>query len=132
MDSVFWDAHGVIFIEYLEKGRTMHNAPSNTSNIAQTKEHELGFESLSYPPYPSDLAPSDYHLFLNLKKWLCRRRFELNEEVEWETERYFVGFDKSYYLEDIEKLKDRWTHCCYVRIIKLNKNKNIKSNYTPA
>ena len=24
---------------------------------------------------------------------------------------YFGGFDKWYYLEDIEKLKDRWTRC---------------------
>ena len=28
-----------------------------------------------------------------------------------ETEGYFEGFDKSYYLEGIEKLKDRWTIC---------------------
>ena len=35
------------------------------------------------------------------------RGFESNEEVEWETEEYFGGFDKSYYLESIEKLKDR-------------------------
>ena len=90
--SVFWDAHGVISINYLEKGRTItgayyaalldrlfheirkkgpylkkkkilfhhDNAPSHTSNIAQAKKHELGFESLPHPPYYSpDLAPSD-------------------------------------------------------------------------
>ena len=44
------------------------------------------------------------------KRWLCRRRFKQNEEVEWETEGYFGGLDKSYYLEGTEKLKDRWTH----------------------
>ena len=48
-------------------------------------------------------------MFPNLKRWLCGRRFESNEEVEWETEGYFEGFDKSYYLEAIEKLKDRST-----------------------
>ena len=87
------------------------NAPPHTSNIAQAKNYELDFESLPHPPYSLDLAPSDYYLFPNLKRWLCGRCFESNEEVEWETEGYFVGFDKSYYLEGIEKLKDRWTRC---------------------
>ena len=138
MASVFWDAHGVIFIDYLEKRRTIteayyaalldrlveeirkkwphlknkktilhhDNTPSHTSNIAQAKRHELGFESLPHPPYSPDLAPSDYYLFPNLKRWLCGRRFESNEQVEWETEGYFRGFGKSYYLEGIEKLKN--------------------------
>ena len=56
-----------------------------------------------------DLVPSDYYLFPNLKRWLCDRRFESNEKVKWETEWYFGGFDKPYYLDSIEKLKDRWT-----------------------
>ena len=82
MAIVFWDAHGVIFIDYLEKGRTItgayyaalldrlvdeirkkrphlkekkilfhyDNASSHTSNIAQVKMHELGFESLPHQP----------------------------------------------------------------------------------
>ena len=87
------------------------NAPFHTSNIAQAKKHELGLESLPHPLHSPDLAPSDYYLFPNLKRWLSGRRFESNEEVEWETERNFGGFDKSYYLEGIEKLKDRWTRC---------------------
>ena len=53
----------------------------------------------------------DYYLFSNLKKWLCGGRFKSNEEVEWKTEGYLEGFDKSYYLEGIEKLEDRWTRC---------------------
>ena len=138
MASVFWYPHGIIFIDYLEKGRTItgayyaalldqlvdeirkkpthlkkkilfhdDNAPSHTSNVAQAKKHELGFESLPHPPYSSNLAPRDYYLFPNFKRWLCGRCFESNEEVEWKTEGYFGGVDKSYYLDDIEKLKDR-------------------------
>ena len=41
------------------------------------------------------------------KMRLCDRRFESNEKVDWETEGYFGGFDKLYYLESIEKLNDR-------------------------
>ena len=47
----------------------------------------------------------------NLKKWLCRKRFESNKEVECEKEGYFGRFDKSYYMEGIEKLTDRWNRC---------------------
>jgi histone-lysine N-methyltransferase SETMAR len=143
MASVFWDANGVIFIDYLEKGKTItgayyaalldrlvdelkkkrphlakkkvlfhdDNAPSHTSNIGKAKKHELGFESFDQPPYSPDLAPSDYYLFPNLKRWLCGKRFESNEEVEWETDAYFGRLDKSYYLKGIEKLTDRYTRC---------------------
>ena len=38
-------------------------------------------------------------------------RFESNEEVEWEREGYFGGFNKPYYLKGIEKLKGHWTLC---------------------
>ena len=88
------------------------NALSHTSNIAQAKKHELGFESL---PHASTVfsRPDSQGLFLfpYLKRWLCDRRFGPNEEVEWEKEGYFGGFDKLYYLEGIEKLKDCWTRC---------------------
>ena len=139
MAIVFWDGHGVIFIDHLENGRTISgayytallgrlvkgirkkrphlkkkkiffhddNALSHSSNIAQAKKHKLGFESLLPSSYSPDLAPSDYYLFANPKRWLYGRCLESNEEVEWEADGYFGGFDKSYYLEGIQKLKDR-------------------------
>ena len=55
---------------------------SHTSNIAQAKKHELGFEALPHPPYSPDMAHSDYYLFPYLKRKLCGRRFESNEEVK--------------------------------------------------
>ena len=87
------------------------NAPFHTWNIVQAEKHDLDFESLPHLPYSPDLAHIDYYLLPNLNRWLWRRRFESNEELEWETEWYFGQFDKSYYLEDIGTLKDRWTRC---------------------
>ena len=87
------------------------NAPSHTWNIAQATNHELGLESLLHPPYSPDLDPNDYYPFPNFKRWLCSRRFESNEKVEWDTEGYFRGFHKSHYLEGIEKFKYRRTRC---------------------
>ena len=83
------------------------NALSHTLNIAQLKKNELGFESLPHLPYLSNLAPSNFYLFPNLES----RRLELNEEVKWEKEGYFEGFDESHYLWGIEKLNDRWSYC---------------------
>ena len=57
---------------------------------------ELKFELLSHAPYSPDLAPSDYFLFPNLKKWLGGR-FTNNEEVESAVNGYFEEFNGSYY-----------------------------------
>ena len=47
---------------------------SHTSNIAQTKNHELVFESFPHPLYSPELTFINYYLFPNLKRWLCGRR----------------------------------------------------------
>ena len=70
----------ILFYEY--------NAPSHTSKIARAKKLELGIESLPHSRHSPDLAPN--YLFPNLKRCLCGRRFESNEEVEWETEVCFI------------------------------------------
>ena len=41
----------------------------------------LGFQCLGHPPCSPDLAPSDYHLFLGLKKQLKGRHFSSDAEV---------------------------------------------------
>lgn len=87
------------------------NAPSHTSAVVVAKLMEIGFQLLSHPPYSPDLAPSDYYLFPNLKKWLAEKKLYSNEEVIAETNGYFSDLDKSYYLEGINKLEQRWTKC---------------------
>lgn len=87
------------------------NAPAHRSMKAMAKLNELGFELLQHPPYSPDLAPCDYFLFTNLKKWLSGMKFTTNEEVEYETDMYFGQKDKSFYSEGIKKLENRWTKC---------------------
>lgn len=143
MASIFWDAHGIIFIDYLEKGKTItgeyyvtlldrldkeikekrphlkkkkvlfhhDNAPAHSSMKAMVKLNSLRYELLLHPPYSPDLAPSDYYLFPNLKRWLQGKRFHTNEEVILETEAYFADFDNSYYSKGIRMLEDRWKKC---------------------
>ena len=143
MATVFWDSRGIIFTDYLEKGRTItgqyyadlldrfdaelkrkrphlakkkvlfhhDNAPAHSSAIAIAKLVELRYELLSHPPYSPDLAPCDFYLFPNMKKWLGGKRFTTNEEVIAETEAYFAEFDKSYFLNGIKMLEYRWAKC---------------------
>ena len=87
------------------------NAPCHKSLKTMAKLYELGFQLLPHPPYSPDLAPSDYWLFAQLKKWLAGRKFHSNNEVITECETYFEGQDKSFYKKGIEMLERRWTDC---------------------
>lgn len=143
MASVFWDACGIIVIDYLQKGKTINgvyyanllqrlsdeikkkrpylrkknvlfdqdNAPVHTSLIAMAKINELKFQLLPHAPYSLDLAPSDYFIFPNLKKWLGGKRFSNNEEVESAVEGYFEEIDGSHYKQGIEAIEHRWQKC---------------------
>lgn len=80
------------------------NGPAHTALDTMLKLSEIHFELVDHPSYSPDLAISDFFLFKNLKKWLAGKRFISNEEVIAETNAYFQGFPKSYYLDDIKKL----------------------------
>jgi hypothetical protein len=92
MASAFWDAKGILFIDYLEKGKItaeyysnlvtrldekihekrpglqkkkifhQDNAPAHKSVLAIEKLRNLHYELLEHPPYSPDLAPSDLSL----------------------------------------------------------------------
>ena len=81
------------------------NAPAHTSAIATAKLFVLHYEILPHPLDSSDLAPSDYFLFLDMKTWLEGKRFSSKEEIIAATNEYFEGFDENYFLEDIKKLE---------------------------
>jgi histone-lysine N-methyltransferase SETMAR len=54
------------------------NARPHTANMTKAAVQKLDWEILPHPPYSSDLAPSDYHLFRslsnNLRGFLQQRR----------------------------------------------------------
>ena len=75
---------------------TEHSADRNSSptvpdlwpHTARRSTHllqEFGWEVFNhYPPYSPDLAPNDFHIFLNLKKFLPGQpqRFQKDREAE--------------------------------------------------
>ena len=72
---------------------------------------ELKFELLEHPPYSPDLAPSDFFLFPNLKKWLGGQWFTSNEEVIAQTVASFEEHPKSLFLDCLKKLEKRLEKC---------------------
>jgi len=57
------------------------NSPAHRALAAQNKLAYMGFHFLDHPPYSQDLASSDDHLSLGLKKKLKGRQFSSEEEV---------------------------------------------------
>jgi histone-lysine N-methyltransferase SETMAR len=80
---------------------------------SQTVEiiNHLDFEVLEHPAYSPDLAPSDYHLFGSLKNVLRGRRFSREKEVLEAVHKWLSDQPKTFFLEGICKLVDRWTKC---------------------
>jgi histone-lysine N-methyltransferase SETMAR len=109
LGSIFWDQDGIL-IEYLPKGQTI-NTEYYSSLLVQFKiilkekrrgkiakgilflhnnalahlvlatQKKLGFLCLNHPPYSSNVAPSDYHLFPGLRKQLKGRHISSDLEV---------------------------------------------------
>jgi len=55
-----------------------------------------GWEILEHPPYSPDLAPSDFHLFLNTKKHLRAKRFKSHNDVKHEVQTLLRGQDPTF------------------------------------
>ena len=87
------------------------NARVYTCPAAMAKFNKFHYELLPHPAYLPDLAPCDYFLFPNLKKWFGGKRFTTREQLIAKTEVYFGGLDKSYYSDGLKKLENRWIKC---------------------
>ena len=108
MLCVWWDWKEIIHYELLQPGRTIDselyceqlmrlkqelinrrrmlfhhdNARPHTSLATQQKLRKFGWEVLMHPPYISDLAPSDFHLFRSLQNSLGSVRLTSREDCQ--------------------------------------------------
>jgi hypothetical protein len=71
----------------------------------------LKFEVLKHPPYSPDLLPSDFHLFGPLKEHLRGQKFADDNVVMEAVQSWLKATPKSFFLEGIHKLVNRWTKC---------------------
>ena len=70
----------------------MHdNAWSHTARRLTYLLQEFSWQVFHHPPYAPDLAPSDFHLFLNLKKFMSgqRQHFQNDSEAEMSVTQWF-------------------------------------------
>ena len=72
---------------------------------------EFKWDILDHPPYSPDLAPSDFHLFLHLKKHLAGKKFDDDDVVQEEVMTCFKGQEADFYESGIQKLVPRLNKC---------------------
>ena len=87
----------------LTKGVPFHqdNAPAHKSLVAMAAVHDCGFELGDHPPFfhpSSDLAPSNYFLFPNMKKLFAGKQNWTDDEVisaveDLKTKSHLIKFD---------------------------------------
>ena len=79
------------------------NAPAHRALATHKKLAHLGFQCLDHPPYSPELAPSDYRLFLGLKKkQLKSRRFSSDAEVIAAAETWLDGQPSDFFLSGLQ------------------------------
>ena len=83
------------------------NAPAHRALATQKKLAYLGFLCLDHPPYSPGLAPSDYHLFLGLKKKLKGRHFSSDAQVIAAVETWLDGQTSNFFFSGLQKLEQR-------------------------
>lgn len=96
--------HDGIFL--LHDGARPHKCKVVKSALAGTKVEEL-----QHPPYSPDLAPSDYHLFKELKSYLRGKRFKEESEVKAEVQSWFDAQTSNFFYSGIMALEKRWKKC---------------------
>ncbi|VDN22555.1 unnamed protein product [Cylicostephanus goldi] len=76
-----------------------------------------GWSVLPHPPYSSDLAPSDYHLFRSLKNQLRGGSFQNYDEVKIALEDFLDAQPSVFWKKGMDALPERWQ-----RVIDTNEN----------
>ena len=138
--TVFWDMEGVVHMEFLEQGQTVNseryistlralklrlrrirrdkdsilqhdNARPHTSRQTQNALRQLELTTLPHPAYSPDLAPSDYYLFPQLKKYLKRHHYDNDEEVIADVCRWCRGQPSEFFADGVSQLVKRWRRC---------------------
>jgi len=76
------------------------NARPHTAHATANILERWGSEILEHPPYSPDPAPSDFHLFPNMKKHLRAKRFKSHDDVK---QMWLRGEDPTFYRQGFEK-----------------------------
>ncbi|KAJ4428785.1 hypothetical protein ANN_25778 [Periplaneta americana] len=94
--------------EQTQPSDVLHNIPSAKPPLLTSHAVDCGNGHFFCCP---DLAPSDFHLFLHLKKFLGGQRFDGDDEVKTAVRKWFASQAGKFYNEGIERLVPRLDKC---------------------
>ena len=83
------------------------NVQPQSAHVTIALLEKFKWDILDHPPYSLDLAPSNFHLFLHLKKRLARKKFDNDDEVQEEVMTCFKGQAADFYDSGIQNLVPR-------------------------
>ena len=75
------------------------NTPIHKCGVIQAAFRQTDFVELSHPSFSPDIAPSDYHLFSNLKRFLRGQTFSSDDKVIITVEDYLNDFDLEFFVK---------------------------------
>ena len=93
-----------------EKMFTTRSVP-HTGRVTTALVDSFRWEQFSHPPYSPDLAPSDFHLFLHLKKFLAGQKFESDDEIKGNVQQWLKSQAAEFFEAGILKLVPRYDKC---------------------
>jgi len=82
-------------------------------SAAQTQDLVTSFkwEQMDHHLYSPDLVPSDYHLFLHLKKFLGSKLFDNDDDLKDAAQKWLTSQVATFYEEGIQKLVPHYEKC---------------------
>lgn len=97
--STNWKQVKLILVHIMQKDWQLTQKNISITTVYQVISQQLGiakllvlpFQLVRYSTYSTDLAPSNYCLFPNMKKLVARKRFRSNENVIVETSACFAS-----------------------------------------
>ena len=92
----------------------VQDAHRGAQKTAQTQDLITSFKWAQIdplPPYSLDWAPSDFHLFLHLKKFLGGKRFDDDDDLKDAVQKWLTSQAAAFYEEGIQKLVPRYDKC---------------------
>ena len=138
--TILWNMKGVVHMEFLKQGHAVNseqyistlrtlqarlrrvrtgrdsilkhdNARPHTSRQTQDALAQLKLPALPHPAYSPDLAPSDYFLFLQIKKHPKVNHYNSDEEVVAAVRQWCREQSPEFFADCIRQLVRRWQLC---------------------
>lgn len=94
---------GIVFVH--------DNARPHTARVTTTLLDSFRWEQFCHPPYSPDLAPSDFHLFSHLKKFLAGQHFASDDEIKVNVQNWFRSQAAEFYEAGMLQLVPRYDTC---------------------